>query len=40
MRLDETRKFSNYSSSEVSGLIIKNKSSVPIEMDINYPYLY
>ena len=38
MRLDETRKFFNYLSTEVSGLIIKNKSSVPIEMDIKYPF--
>ena len=38
MRLDEARKFFNYSSSEVSGLIIKNKSSLPIEMDIKYPF--
>lgn len=38
MRLDETRKFFNYLSTEVSGLIIKNESSVPIEMDIKYPF--
>ena len=38
MRLDETRKFFNYLSTEVSGLIIKNKSSVPVELDIKYPF--
>ena len=38
LRLDETRKFFNYLSTEVSGLIIKNKSSVPIDMDIKYPF--